>query len=462
MKNLFPGHYARATSFKDALPKAIVIFDTNVLLNFYEFGPITRERTFKTLAKIQQQCWLPYHVALEFHRNRFGRIEKAFQGHQSSIVKLNQGVDELTQNVEKQDVLKHDPKTAKLIQTFKKAGEALAKHAEKAADQLPKRSSEDPVNESLAVIFEGRVGTPPSQEQIDEIDKEGRRRIEHKHPPSLTDSRKSGEKFLDRGVSYAGEYGDLYIWKQILAHIPGVEEKCYLIFVTDERKQDWWAKEGSNSILGPSPALSQELALTAPGWNLRMYSSAWFFEQLSEAVGGKLSDEDLEEIRDAATSYGVDTLNAKALFRRLDRLKSARGTSRTLRMRAYENWLTRVAKLKEKGASVTLTVEKNHYFFWERTKNDEYSHLNVVTIVEPSNDPLSDRIDSLVHEALRMGSALGLPSTVVFDVSELPQDEKNEMMTYFIFDFSLENWPAIKTIYTAELKANEIDATQVA
>lgn len=302
MKNLFPGHYPPSISFDEALPDALVVFDTNVLLNFYEFGPATRKNSFETLLKIKERCWLPYHVALEFHRNRTGRVERALKAHTDAIKRVRAGIGEITLQIEKQDVLKNNEVTAELIDAFKASGEKLAQHAESATAELPQRSIEDPVNRFLADLFDERVGPAPTQALVDAINKEGQKRYEHNHPPGLTDAKsKQDEKFMDREIAYQGMYGDLYIWKQVLAHVAAVEGKKHLIFVTDERKPDWWAKDGDN-ILGPAPQLSQELALAARGWSLWMYRSPRFFDLLSTALGNRLSAEDLEEIREASVS----------------------------------------------------------------------------------------------------------------------------------------------------------------
>lgn len=467
MKKLFPGHYLSSASFQDALPDALVVFDTNVLLNFYEFGPITRERSFSALEKIKKQCWLPYHVALEFHRNRTGRVEKALQNYQTAITDLTTGVATLTSGLEKQDILKHDSTAERLIAAFKEAGAALAKHAQEATNQLPKRSSEDPVNEALAAIFDGRVGQPPTQQIIDEIIKEGRVRVDHKHPPSITDQKKAGEKFLDRGIAYAGEFGDLYIWKQVLEHVKEIKDKRYLVFVTDERKPDWWAKEGSNTILGPSPALAQELALFAPGWNLRMYSSVWFFEQLSDTVGVKLSNEDLEDIRDAASSFERQTL--LNMERDLGRTAKGKNWSRyarmtatlAMRVRAYEQWATHLARTSEPDCSIETRIQPPRLFIWQRV-NDAPPQLTLVHILDEPQELSFEELQGQVTSTLRRTLTLDVSCKVVFDTTGLSSETRVGLESYFVLDYSPLHWPTIQDVYLAEVVGADVKAIMVA
>ncbi len=311
MKTLFPGYYHPAITFKDALPDALIVFDTNVLLNFYEWGPTTRNNSFKILKQVKTSCWLPYHVALEFHRNRTGRVEHTLKKHKDAVKRMKNGITEIIQSVNAQDVLKQNPATATYITNLQAAGDSLVEHAENALKELPQQSSEDPVNGFLAELLDGRVGKFPNQEYVNAVNAEGKKRIENKHPPGVTDANKEGFHYMDRDVVYSGVYGDLYIWKQLLDFVPTVEGKSHLIFVTDERKKDWWAK-GEENRSSPAPELVQELALNAPGWRLWMFRSPDFFELLSAAMGAKLSAEDLAEIEEASDSVDAHTFSYHA------------------------------------------------------------------------------------------------------------------------------------------------------
>lgn len=300
MKSLFPGHFPPNISFEEILPKAVIVFDTNVLINLYGFGPRTRASTFEALRKVAAQCWLPYQVALEFHRTRIGRVERGLRNHDDAVKQMESLISDFVTTVESQDVLKHDPQAARRVATLKRNATSLVSYARQARTQLPQSSSEDPVLEFVAEIFHGRVGAFPDQDKVEIINKEGTRRFASKHPPGFTDEKEKEKiKYMDRGTTYEAKFGDLYIWKQILEHVASDKEHKHLIFVTDEEKPDWWAKSGSSTI-GPAPALSQELALHAEGWSLRMYRSPRFFKHLAKAVGTELSEEQLAEINEAS------------------------------------------------------------------------------------------------------------------------------------------------------------------
>ena len=72
---------------------------------------------------------------------------------------------------------------------------------------------------------------------------------------------------------FKGLYGDLIIWEEILKQ---AKEKSwqYIIWVTDDKKEDWWSKDGEN-ILGPRRELIEE-TLKSGITRFYMYSSEPF------------------------------------------------------------------------------------------------------------------------------------------------------------------------------------------
>jgi uncharacterized protein with von Willebrand factor type A (vWA) domain len=78
MKDLFPGYYFPSDEeFSELWHHCIFIFDTNVLLDFYEYRNETRQEFFKVLDAIKDRLWIPHQVALEYNENRINRIKQA-------------------------------------------------------------------------------------------------------------------------------------------------------------------------------------------------------------------------------------------------------------------------------------------------------------------------------------------------------------------------------------------------
>src|SRR5207245_1339836 len=93
-----------------------------------------------------------------------------------------------------------------------------------------------------------RIGEACTKEELDKIHREGQQRYAAKIPPGYSDASKPEP---DR-------YGDLVLWKQLIKHTKCVAKP--LIFVTDDRKDDWWLERDGKKV-GPRPELIQEMWL---------------------------------------------------------------------------------------------------------------------------------------------------------------------------------------------------------
>jgi hypothetical protein len=129
-------------------------------------------------------------------------------------------------------------------------------------------SVEDPVLERITELFDGKVGGDYEEKRKAEIIKEGERRYSRKIPPGWKDETKGD----------ARQFGDLIIWRQMIDRAR--EVKIPIIFVSDDRKEDWWwSLEGKT--IGPLPDLIQEMDSEAgqPFW---MYPPDVFMRRLAE------------------------------------------------------------------------------------------------------------------------------------------------------------------------------------
>jgi hypothetical protein len=163
----------------------------------------------------------------------------------------------------------------KLIERDLNAGEAEQKERLKA----------DRVLDEITALFENRVGLPFSDDQLAQISREGKGRYEHEIPPG----------YMDEDKSRGNVYGDFIIWKQMLdkaqAHKQG------LIFVTNEKKQDWWHKDGDD-ILGPRPELRHEMKSVAQS-AFYMFRADTFLRNAGKYLQQPVRDETIQEVTHA-------------------------------------------------------------------------------------------------------------------------------------------------------------------
>ncbi len=96
------------------------------------------------------------------------------------------------------------------------------------------------------LFFDGKVGEGFYNEDIDKIKKEGESRYKTKTPPGYCDGNQKQDN----------EYGDLFIWKEIIRYAK--ENDKDVIFVTQDVKEDWWFKEKGKTI-GPRYELRETI-----------------------------------------------------------------------------------------------------------------------------------------------------------------------------------------------------------
>ncbi len=75
MKKEFIGYYTPSESeFQDLWTEGRIVVDANVLLAVYGVSPSTRDTLSALLKKVKERLWIPNHFALEYRRNRLGKI----------------------------------------------------------------------------------------------------------------------------------------------------------------------------------------------------------------------------------------------------------------------------------------------------------------------------------------------------------------------------------------------------
>ena len=150
-------------------------------------------------------------------------------------------------------------------------------------------------------ILEGKVGNPfDTQNELDEIYKEGKSRYENECPPGYFDKGKGGGVYTYGGLIYKREYGDLILWKQIIRKISEDESCKQVIFITQDVKKDWWWKVNSKGekTIGPRPELVQEIFSEGKIENFYMYNSDRFLHYAKEYLKIDVSDKTIDQVRD--------------------------------------------------------------------------------------------------------------------------------------------------------------------
>lgn len=303
--------------------QTIFIFDTNVLLSLYSFQPEGRKDFLRILTSLDNRIWIPFHVGLEFHKNRLNVIKNR----RKSFRDLNTDIDNLVNcisferesfttlqkkfSLEKKYpnvFLKLEESLDKIVKSFNSLEEDLGVYLKEIKDEvtiLDKDkiyvNSDDYIRAEIDELFTGsRIGsnTFDTKEKLDALYQEGSHRYKNKIPPGYEDESKGEEEFYYDGLGYKRKFGDLIIFKQI---IDFSREKSIknVIFISEDIKKDWRLvqdQEGSK-ILGARPELKRELYKEAGVENFFIYQIEEFMQKTNDYLDIRIEKDTLKSIK---------------------------------------------------------------------------------------------------------------------------------------------------------------------
>jgi len=322
MKNLFKSFYKLSEDeYKTLWKDAIFIFDTNILLNLYRYQSSTRDELLKVIEKLKDRIWIPNHVALEFQRNRLFVIaeqHKRYTEVKNIVSKSLAGMQNELDGLQLKKRHSHiNPD--KLVESMQKIKNEYFEELNNLEEQSISLSTEDKILARLDDIFLNKVGKSfEKQEEIDSLFKEGEDRFKKQIPPGYKDSKKDDKKpddFTFGGLSYKRKFGDLIIWKQIIANAKEKKLKD-IIFVTDDGKSDWWLKIDSNGpkTIGVRPELINEITNNANVERFHVYNTESFLGFANEQLNAKVAKEAIEEVKEVSYAHRIRSIGQKSFM----------------------------------------------------------------------------------------------------------------------------------------------------
>ena len=277
MKRKFPGYYHPSEEqFNKMLKDALIVFDTNILLDLYRVSSDTSKNLMEIIRKLDKRLWIPYQVALEYHKELFAVINNQIKKYEesSNIIKT---IRERMAEKRNHPFLPEDL-FEKAMSLFSELENYFQQQQKKMQDIVLEKS----IKEDLGDLLGGKVGECLSTKELEDIYIEGANRYAAKIPPGYMDAKnKQGNDV----------YGDLVIWKEIQKK--SIESKCDVIIVTDDVKEDWFMQfKGKNC--GPHPSLIKEFKDNT-NQNVYIYTLDRFLA-LSEKLKFDVKDETIQEI----------------------------------------------------------------------------------------------------------------------------------------------------------------------
>lgn len=209
----------------------IIIFDTNVYLNLYQYNYKITEELLEKLKIITEQIWMPYQVKEEILRNEKKLRENAFKKYISLDSQLKNKIEDSEKEIKIILSSNKGIDTKNLYDSFTNEFKEIKSLLEefklktKEEEERNKRFLENNCIKSFIDNIE--FGKEPTIKQKLELYQEGEVRMKYKIPPG----------YEDRTKNVIDALGDFLIWKEIIESSKNAGKD--IIFVSDDVKKDW-------------------------------------------------------------------------------------------------------------------------------------------------------------------------------------------------------------------------------
>jgi len=300
MRDLFPGYYRPSEEeFSTLWKNCVFILDTNVLLNLYRYNEESRTDFIHVLRKIEDQLWIPHQVALEFQENRITVIKDQEKKFDSIKYILDNNQAEIKKDLSKFPSVKHEVLINKIGKLFEDFLQEI-KHIDSESLKLNQHDAirqHDTIRDIVDDLFKNKVGEPPTEQELKNIETEGEKRYSMKYPPGFKDqpTKKKEPPYLCNGMAFKREYGDLILWQEILKEAK-TRNWPYVIFITDDTKEDWWRIEKGETI-SPRPELIEEICQAGVSI-FYMYTPERFLKFAQEYIKVDVKEESIQLIEE--------------------------------------------------------------------------------------------------------------------------------------------------------------------
>jgi PIN like domain len=284
MKKVFASYYRPTEKeFSVLWEKCLFVLDANVLLNLYRYTSSTNQELINILTQISTRLWMPYQAALEYQERRLEVIAEQVEAY-DSIQKLVDGsqndLESKLKSYTRHPFVNIDGLISELNGVFAKFKIDVGKHKQKHPDLL----NTDHLRETVTKLLDGKVGQSYPVERLEEIKKTAKIRYENEMPPGFKDTKKGEPR----------QYNDLVIWFQVIDKAKEVKKP--IIFITDDRKEDWWLKFKGKTI-GPRPELIAEMTSEADV-SFYMYQPDQFMKYARKHLKRQVKEDAIKEVQD--------------------------------------------------------------------------------------------------------------------------------------------------------------------
>lgn len=306
----------------------IIVFDTNSLLNVFRFTPEASKEYFEIIQSIQDNIYIPYLVALEFHFHKSEtlllneiNVTKFKNNFSKNWNKLkSEAAKTLFSSLSYRNDIDNKELNAYLSDLLNSEDLNIENKLVEKISSISKNQTN--IFNALVEIMHSKTGERYTQEMITKIEKEGEERYKNGIPPGFNDANKKLSRSYN-GIKYQQKFGDLIIWKDIISKAKEDRIK-YVIFVTSDGKRDsktdlnykvCVGNDGNGKekyqIIGPRIELIEEMK-NETGADFYLMDELEFMKQFSQEevssqVAKSISDTLLDFAKIVSTSLNDST-----------------------------------------------------------------------------------------------------------------------------------------------------------
>ncbi|WP_407479585.1 PIN-like domain-containing protein [Acinetobacter baumannii] len=319
--------------------KTKFVFDTNILLNIYYYNSDGKKIFFQLLKSLGNRAWLPFHVALEYQRNRLKIINECYESNQKIIKRIESlstkidfdetSFDKIQENFKDffnknnglHDKFKEFKDSYKNIlsesQTkFKDISKPILDEIKRINSDQISINSHDHVRDRLDNIFkEDRLGVCLFKDESDlnTFNKDAEKRFSNQLPPGYADEKEKGEDFfMFQNYKYFNKFGDLIVFKEIIKHAKDNELEN-IVFISEEKKEDWREciqTSNQKKVLGIRHELKDELYREAKVKNIFIFNQEQFVSYTNKFLATNLDQESINRMNKT-----IERVNSRVINR---------------------------------------------------------------------------------------------------------------------------------------------------
>ena len=287
MRDSFSQHFRPTAEEVDKIwAAASFSLDANCLLNLYRYSDTASTSFIEVVSSLQSRFWITRQATEEFFQNRLTVISEQANSYDNSSKLLDNITKDLSEKIG-HPYLPNDLHE-KLTSILKETKDQLDVEKERQLRKL----QDDGILERISSIFDNRIGAPLDASAIEEILKHGPDRMNANIPPGYKDYPKHKTPKTD--YEKRSNFGDYILWRQLIEHSRSSGKP--LVFVTDERKEDWWLFIKGRTI-GPRTELIDEFHKET-GQKILIYRPEQFLKHAKDKFYKNIDDSTISEIKD--------------------------------------------------------------------------------------------------------------------------------------------------------------------